>query len=78
MATEYTRLGTEQNLTIDVNRSSNQQEKISIEVLGNDYVELGVETVDQYGDESFAYVGMNREQLWEHIHNCLNALEGLK
>jgi hypothetical protein len=57
--------------------TDNQKEEISLEV-ANGTVEMMIETIDKFGDESFTVAHMNREQLWEHVHNCLNALEGLK
>lgn len=75
MTTTNTKLGTEQELTVlDEN---NQKESINIETVGGQ-VHLGTYVTDQYGDESWATVTLDREALWEHIHNCINALEGLK
>jgi hypothetical protein len=64
-------------LDVDTAFSDNQHEQISIEVV-NGGAELLIETVDKFGDDSFTYAHMNRDQLWEHIHNCLNALNGMK
>lgn len=74
MATEYTKFGTEQMITVLV--EDNQKESICLEVIQN-RAELGTSVIDQFGDEKYATVTLDKDQLWEHIHNCIDALEGL-
>lgn len=57
--------------------TDNQKEEISLEVT-KDAVEMMIEIVDKFGEEDYLTAHMNRDQLWEHIHNCLNALGGMK
>lgn len=66
-----------QTVELDKDVTENQEEKISLEV-AKGRVELMVETTDKFGDTNFAYTSLTRDQLWEHVHNCLNAMEGLK
>jgi hypothetical protein len=75
MTTVNTKLGTEQ--TIDILAEDSTAESINIETVQG-LVQMGVSATDQFGDEHWACVTLDRDQLWEHIHNCLDALEGLK
>jgi hypothetical protein len=75
MATRYYGKNTEQ--TITVLAEDNTAESITMENVQG-LTEMGVSATDKHGDEHWACVTLDRDQLWEHIHNCLNALEGLK
>lgn len=77
MTTEIKGANSYHTLDVDPALTDNQSEQISLEV-ANDSVELMIETIDKHGDESFTCAHMNRAQLWEHVHNCLNALNGMK
>lgn len=59
------------------NDKDNVTETISLEPLSGK-VELMIDTVNTVGDEHYAIITLTRDQLWEHIHNCLGVLEGLK
>ena len=76
MTTKHEGFNTYQDLELPED-ADNHEEKISIEV-ANNKAELMIETVDKHSDQNFAYATLNRDQLWEHIHNCVNALEGMK
>lgn len=75
MTTKQIKHGTEQE--IDVLDQDNQKESITIETIDNQ-VSIGMSSTDKFGDEHWACATLDRAQLWEHIHNCLDALEGLK
>lgn len=38
-------------------------------------VELTLETTDKSMDSKFAHTQLTYEELWEHVHDCLEALE---
>lgn len=66
-----------QTVELNPDFSSSQEEKISLEV-ANGRVELMIETTDKFNETNFAYTSLTRDQLWEHVHNCLWAMEGMK
>lgn len=43
--------------------------------ISNGSFNMFIEKVNRFGDETAIGVDMNYEQLWEHVHNCLDALE---
>jgi hypothetical protein len=77
MTTEIKDANSYQINDVDPALTENRSEQISLEV-AKDSVEMMIETVDKFGDSSFTCAHMNRDQLWEHVHNCLNALNGMK
>jgi hypothetical protein len=77
MTTDIQGANSYQTFEPDPHFAENQKEEISLEV-SESIVDMMIETVDKHGDEHFLTAHMNREQLWEHIHNCLNALGGMK
>jgi hypothetical protein len=48
--------------------------KVSTEITEGAF-ELLVDLTDEFGDTQYAAATMNYDQLWEHVHNCLDALE---
>lgn len=46
---------------------------------GCETAELLIETKLPHKDKvDYALVDMTKEELWEHIHNCLTVMEGMK
>lgn len=55
-------------------------QRISLTLLHGGEAELLVE-IAQGNDTSkvdYGLAHMNKEQMWEHIHNCLTIMEGMK
>ena len=74
MTTRYEGSSTYQTVLED--KVTTEKEEISIEIV-NGKAELMVSAVDKHNDEHFAYAHLSYDQLWEHIHNCLNALNSM-
>lgn len=74
MTTRYEGSSTYQTVLQD--DVTTEKEEISIEIV-NGKAELMVNVTDKHNDQHFAYVHMDHDQLWEHIHNCLNALNSM-
>jgi hypothetical protein len=72
MATEYTKLGTEQVTT----GPDGQKQEISIEV-ADGRAELVTLVHYPDGEDRLTTVKLTRTELWEHVHNCVDALTRL-
>jgi hypothetical protein len=54
-------------------------QRISLTLLNDGHAELLIETQDHPKTEiEYALVHMSKEDMWEHIHNCLTIMEGMK
>jgi hypothetical protein len=59
--------------------NENVLQRVSLTLHWDGTAEMLIETRHEpKADVEYALVGMNKEQMWEHIHNCLTIMEGMK